>query len=123
LFVLSAKNWNNYVDHARILLGGNPNINSFDDFCNEYFETTTNNKTWVTFFGFKVGGYENIVVIPNTFDFEDLAIIPAFGDWFYGWNDEEVDDAKALKMSDNTFNPYLDLRKIRTNLETIYNQL
>jgi len=111
---VSNKNWDTFGNAAKVFVGNNANVNSFDDFCNLITGNAINTIEWVSFFAFNVGGYDNIFMITSQNSVETLNDYPVDGNWFYGWDKEK---SEALTMGDNSYNPYIDISKIINKLQ------
>jgi len=91
--VISNKNWDSFGAAAKVFIGGNVTVTSFDEFCNFITGETENTIKWVSFFAFEIGGYANIFMITDKTNVLELADSPAYGDWFYGWDEEKSGDS------------------------------
>jgi len=119
LFTLNSNNWEEYKDAAKVYVGNDSNITTFNEFCNAIYGTTVNTKLWLAFFAFKIGEYANIFVISNETDPLELSDNPAPGNWYYGWDDQKIGDERALTMELNSYNPYIDITRIFNQLDIL----
>jgi len=118
---VSEKNWDLYDEAAKVFIGDDITVTTFDDFCNAVTGETENDIKWVSFFAFEIGDNANIFMITDKTDPIELADKPCPGDFYYDWDSSKTGDDRALKMADLSYNPYIDLTRIFPRLQENYN--